>query len=167
MESDKIHGVGVLHVLGILLREDHLRRSGGNRVPYGAVCAVSPTGLGQRAVEHSLKLICLRMLAAKQHRSPRRTHGVGAGGACTYFINITDGFQIIHPFSYCQMDYSILAPQRQGGYAEKGGALHPASKLSYALYASCRMKASKPASFRRCTIFSALARLANAPTCTR
>ena len=38
---------------------------------------------------------------------------------------------------------------------------------TYALYASCRTKASKPASFRRCTIFSALARLANAPTCTR
>ena len=40
-------------------------------------------------------------------------------------------------------------------------------RSAYALYASCRMKASKPAAFRRCTIFSALARLANAPTCTR
>ena len=38
---------------------------------------------------------------------------------------------------------------------------------TYALYTSCRMKASKPAVFSRCTIFSALSRLVNAPTCTR
>ena len=112
-EGNEVHGVGVLYILGLSLREDHLCRHGGKGLPYGAVSAVAPARLGQRAIENRLKFICLRMLPTEDHRRPGGAHGVGAGRSCTNFINITDGFHGIHPFLDFQANYIIAAEKGQ------------------------------------------------------
>ena len=93
--SDEVQGVGMLQAPRVLLRENHLRLNGRKGVPQSPVGAVAPPRLGEGAVENGLKFIRLRMLVPKQHRRPGGTHGVRAGGAGTYFINISNGSHVL------------------------------------------------------------------------
>ena len=92
LERGKVHGVRVPEIVRVLVGEDNLRRRGRQDLRQHAVRAVADAGQRQRAVERDLVPVRVRIFLLEDFCGALRPHGMRAGRAFSYFIQITNRF---------------------------------------------------------------------------
>ena len=88
-QGKKVQGVGMA-VRQSFFRKDDFRGQGRKHLPEHPVRAVAYAGFAQGAVKNDPKGIRLWVLTQEKLRGPFRSHGMGAGGPFSNFINVSD-----------------------------------------------------------------------------
>ena len=91
LQGDEVQGVGMLHILGVLLREYHLAGHWSEGVGDRSVGAVALSGLAQGSVEIDLVAVSLREPVLEQPCRLGRPHGMGAGRSHSDLVYIPYG----------------------------------------------------------------------------